>query len=127
MDLLFKASVPLSFGKLIVLCAVGSTTFNVVSKESALEPSKITPPDNSTFENAALPPVTSVKNATVEPFWNVIVLSAVGSTTARVVSKLSAVEPSNTSEPVVVIVLDCKVPAKVTLAPSNVAPLLCLI
>ena len=70
MDLLFKASVPLSFGKLIVLSAVGSTTFNVVSKESALEPSKITPPDNSTFENAAAPPpVTSVRNATVpEPF-----------------------------------------------------------
>ena len=45
------------------------------------------------------PPVTSDKKATVPvPFWNVIVLSAVGSTTVNVVSYASAVAPSNTIE-----------------------------
>ena len=45
------------------------------------------------------PPVTSDKNASVPlPFCSVIVLSAVGSTTVNVVSKLFAVAPSNTIE-----------------------------
>ena len=67
------------------------------------------------------PPVTSVKKATVPlPFWNVIVLSAVGSTTVKVVSFPSAVAPSNTILPVVVIVPESIVPAAVTFAPLNV-------
>ena len=45
------------------------------------------------------PPVTSDKNASVPlPFCIVTVLSAVGSTTVNVVSKLFAVAPSNTIE-----------------------------
>ena len=60
------------------------------------------------------PPVTSVKKATVPlAFWNVIVLSAVGSTTVKVVSNASAVEPSN-------LILPCnsKWPPSVNLAYS---------
>ena len=38
---LVKATVPDSFGKVIVLSAVGSVTCNVVSKESSVAPSSV--------------------------------------------------------------------------------------
>ena len=74
--------------------AVGSVTARVVSKLSAVLPS------NTILDEKTPADVTSDKLPVVitvpETLGKVIVLSAVGSVTASVVSKLSAVEPSNT-------------------------------
>ena len=89
---------PVSLGNVIVLSAVGSVTVSVVSKSSAVAPSKIMLLSIVTVVKlpAVEPPVTSDKNAKVpEPSCSVMVLSAVGSCTVRFVSYASAVEPSN--------------------------------
>ena len=93
-----------SFGNVIVLSAVGSVAVTVVSKLSAVLPSNtIELSDNARPETIGLVKVLFVNVSVVAlptnvsvAFGNDIVLSAVGSTVVRVVSKLSAVAPSNT-------------------------------
>ena len=86
--------VSVALGNVTVLSAVGSVTARVVSKLSAVLPS------NTILDEKTPADVTSDKLPVVitvpETLGKVIVLSAVGSVTASVVSKLSSVEPSNT-------------------------------
>ena len=86
--------VPVASGIVTVLSEVGSATVKVVSCASAVSPS------NTMLLSSVIvvklpglaPPVTSVKNASVPlPFCSVIVLSAVGSVTCKVVSYASSV------------------------------------
>ena len=59
-------TVPVAFGRVIVLSAVGSVTTNVVSFESSVAPSNIILVLTVTVENSeAPPPVMSVRYATV--------------------------------------------------------------
>ena len=84
----FKTIVPVAFGIVTVLSAVGSSTVKVVSCASSVAPSNVILLSSVIVVKlpGVAPPVTSVKKATVPlPFWNVIVLSAVGSTTVKVV------------------------------------------
>ena len=96
-------TVPDTLGKVIVLSAVGSVTAIVVSKLSAVLPSNtivgllivgelIVGLVKVLLVNVS---VVALPTSVSVALGNVIVLSAVGSVTANVVSKLSAVEPSN--------------------------------
>ena len=84
--------VSVALGNVTVLSAVGSVTARVVSKLSAVLPS------NTILDEKTPADVTSDKLPVVitvpETLGKVIVLSAVGSVTVSVVSKLSAL-PSN--------------------------------
>ena len=106
-----NARVPLPSCIVIVLSAVGFVTVNVVSKLFELDPSKIIElsdkfkPDTTGLVNVLFVSVSVVAlptNVSVA-FGNVTVLSAVGSVTVKVVSKLSAVLPSKIMLPVVVV------------------------
>ena len=97
MEAFCKTTVPVASGKVIVLSAVGSTTASVVSWSSSVSPSKVILLSSVIVVKlpGEAPPVTSDKNASVPlAFCSVIVLSAVGSTTVRVVSNASSVAPS---------------------------------
>ena len=93
--------VSVALGNVTVLSAVGSVTARVVSKLSAVLPS------NTILDEKTPADVTSYKLQVVitvpETLGKVIVLSAVGSVTVSVVSKLSAVLPSKIILPVVVV------------------------
>ena len=108
--------VSVAFGNDTVLSAVGSTTVNVVSKLSAVEPSKITLPVVVVLPviagvvNAGLVNVLFVKvsvvalptNVSLPELGKVSVISADGLPGVSVVSKLSSVLPSKTRLPVIV-------------------------
>ena len=104
----FKTIVPVASGIVTVLSAVGSATVKVVSCASSVAPSNVILLSSVIVVKlpGVAPPVTSVKKATVPlAFWNVIVLSAVGSTTVKVVSLPSAVAPSNVNVPPILTLL----------------------
>ena len=104
------SKLPVELGKVIVLSAVGSVTAKVVSKLSAVLPSNtIVGLLIVGLLRVGLVSVLFVKVSVVScptkvvvALGNVTVLSAVGSVTVKVVSKLSAVLPSNIKLPVVV-------------------------
>jgi len=65
-----KTTVPVSFGNVIVLSAVGSTTVRIVSNPSSVAPSKVIVPSSLTFKVVVFCEVVVIVENVIVPFSN---------------------------------------------------------